>query len=190
MPPEVTQAIINALVVIIGGMAALLTGGMVTIGLRARANVKFEELRIEEKKNADKAAADEKALSVEREKLFLQQHNDIRSELSLLRAENSQREKDNLDFYKRVVTLDAQLEIVKAARDERERQLKQEIAAREAAEAKLEAATAEWAKERDMLKAEIDDLKRRLRDVELDIRVTPTQDIPAVSGDMPIASGQ
>lgn len=183
MPPEITQAVINAMVVIIGALAAFVAALLVNAGLRARANARLQEIELQKQKDANKAAADEKALAVEREKAFMQQYSDTRAEVTELRKENSQREKDNLDLYKKVVTLEAQLEIVKVSRDERERQLNQEIQARKQAEEKLEAAQKEWAVERDQMRAEIDDLKRRLRAVE-GIRATPQTELPAVKVEM------
>lgn len=183
MPPEITQAVINAMVVIIGGMAAFLTGLLVNAGLRARAAAKQQEIDLKKQEQTNRAAADDKAMAIEREKLFLQQYNDTRAEITVLRQENTQREKENLELYKKVVTVEAQLDIVKVSRDERERLLQQEIEARRAIEAKFETARQEWEGERKRLEARIAELERRLSGVEQDIRATPVQELPAVSPD-------
>lgn len=190
MPPEITQAVLNAMVVLIGGMGAFLTGLLITIGLRARASVKQQEIDLKKQDLSNKAAAEEKSLAIEREKLFMQQYADLREQVKALRDETRQQDIELRELHKQVVVTGAELEIVKEARATRERELAAANERASAAEAKL--ATAE--NRITELEKQVDDLKAKfvaagLKDTREFPAVTPPVN-PGTLSDLGLAAGQ
>lgn len=200
MPPEITQAIITAAVVIIGAFGAMVTGFFTYFGLRARADAKIKEAEAEDRKTA----AAEKALAIKREELFLQQVRDQADQIRVVRADNQaliERLRKVEDNYAeeirrgnaredKVAALVQQLEQVRAElsevkearaareaewqreRERHEQALQEERSLREAAEKRLEAAQ----KRIEELEEKVKFLEQRLDPVE---SVLGTRELPA-----------
>lgn len=177
--------------------------------------------------SADRAKATAEAAS-KREEIFNGMVTDLRAEIATVKVEyreevkrgNDQEikirelleklaelpklERDIEKLRAEVANLVTELNQVKEARIQREKELETERQAREAAEGRVSdmqnafiKERGEWQTERGKLNARITELTRqveqhdaRIGSVEQDIRQTPKQEIPAVSGDMPLASGQ